>query len=188
MAFCESFLSRKVLVIRYIQLQATRCLHIMWNIPQCRMIPNSLIVKNLTHWHHLLLSLSHSQDYDRDRRLYQHQLDLEKAEQLKRPTEDLLVTDTLSFPLLKKLDWLKLPSHAFADLTMVLQFVHSFREFLEMECAPSFPSLFCSLYNHGTETLSDLFVQLLRAALFDPGSNALTTAGTLPHNYLTITS
>ena len=60
---------------------------------------------------------------------------------------------------------------------MVFQFTHSFREFLEMEAAPSLPSLFCSLHNHGTEVLTDLFVQLLRATLFDPGSNALTTAG-----------
>ena len=117
------------------------------------------------------------QEYDRDRRLYQHRLDLERAQQLKRPTEDLLVGDTVSFPPLGKLAWLKLPSTAFADLLMVFQFTQSFREFLEMEAAPSFPSLFCSLHNHGTEVLSDLFVQLLRAALFDPGSNALTTAG-----------
>ena len=122
-------------------------------------------------------SLPPSQEFDRDRRLYQHRLDQEKAAQLKRPTEDLLVSDTVSFPPLSKLDWLKLPATAFADLLMVLQFSHCFREFLEMEVAPSLPSLYCSLHNHRSEVLADLFVQLLRAALFDPGSNALTTAG-----------
>jgi hypothetical protein len=126
---------------------------------------------------HRLLAHLQQQEYDRDRRLYQHRLDLERAQQLKRPTEDLLVGDTVSFPPLGKLAWLKLPSTTFADLLMVFQFTHSFREFLEMEAAPSLPSLFCSLHNHGTEVLTDLFVQLLRATLFDPGSNALTTAG-----------
>ena len=125
----------------------------------------------------LSVSLSLCQEYDRDRRVYQHHLDLERAEQLKRPTEDLLVADTVSFPPLTKLDWMKLPSQAFADLLMVVQFASSFQEFLQLDQAPTLPALFCSLFNHHSEILSNLFVQFLRAALFDPGSNALTTAG-----------
>ena len=135
------------------------------------------ILLKITNFAKQFASFHSVQEYNRDHRLYQHQLDMERAEQLKRPTEDLLVSDLVSFPPLVKLGWLKLPSAAFADLLMVFQFVHSFREFLELEVAPGLPSLFSSLHNHGVEVVGQLFVQLLRAVLFDPGSNALTTAG-----------
>lgn len=104
---------------------------------------------------------------------------MEKAEQLKRPTEDLLVSDTVSFPVLHKLPWIKLPARAFADLLMIAQFTNSFQEFLELEEAPSLPQIYHSLYNNGSEILTDIFVQFLKAALFDPGSNAVTLSGNI---------
>ena len=102
---------------------------------------------------------------------------MEKAEQLKRPTEDLLVTDKAAFPMLDKLPWVKLPAWTFADLLMIVQFTWSFQEFLELETAPSLPQIYCSLFGNGGESLTALFVQFLKAALYDPGSNAVTLSG-----------
>ena len=102
---------------------------------------------------------------------------MEKAEQLKRPTEDLLVSDTAAFPQLDKLQWMKLPAWNFADLLMVVQFAQSFQEFLGLEATPRLPQIFCSLFDDGSENLTSLFVQFLTAALYDPGSNAVTLSG-----------
>lgn len=102
---------------------------------------------------------------------------MEKAEQLKRPTEDLLVSDTVAFPQLEKLQWIKLPAWTFADLLMIVQFAQSFQEFLELETTPCLPQIFCSLFDDGNKNLTTLFVQFLKAALYDPGSNAVTLSG-----------
>ena len=109
---------------------------------------------------------------------------MEKAEQLKRPTEDLLVTNTVALPSLHKLPWIKLPARAFADLLMIAQFSQSFQEFLELESAPTLPQIYCSLYSSGSEILGDMFVQFLKAVLFDPGSNAVTLSGIHVYNIL----
>ena len=91
------------------------------------------------------------------------------------------MADTVSLPALSKMNWLKLPPQAFADLLMVVQFSHSFREFLDLDSAPSLSAVYCSLHSSGgSEVLSELLVHFLRTALFDPGSNALTTSGE-PH-------
>ena len=103
---------------------------------------------------------------------------MEKAKQLKRPTEDLLVTDTVTFPPLNRLGWIKLPSQAFADLLMIVQFTSSFTEFLGLDKAPSLSDVYCSLYNNDNDILIELFVQFIKTSLFDPGSNAVTISGT----------
>ena len=44
------------------------------------------------------------------------------AEQLKRPTEDLLVTDLAPLPPLHPMTWVVLPAPAFANLLMAVEF------------------------------------------------------------------
>lgn len=103
-------------------------------------------------------------------RLYQQQLDLEKAEQLKHPTEDLEVRETSSLSSLPPLGWIRLPAEAFSDLLMVIEFSHSFEEFLELEPSPPLLSeVYLALYNGGGgKVMMDLCGQLLKAAIYDP--------------------
>ena len=102
-------------------------------------------------------------------RMYQQQLDVEKAQQLKRPTEDLEVRDSSSLPTLPEMGWVRLPAQAFADLLMVVEFGQSFVEFLELEPPPMLSDIYLALYNFkGGKMLMELCAQLLKAALHDP--------------------
>lgn len=103
-------------------------------------------------------------------RQYQQQLDMEKAEQLKRPTEDLEVRETSALSPLSPLGWIRLPAEAFSNLLMVVEFSHSFDEFLEMEpIPPQLGEVYLALYNGGGgKVLMELCGQLLKAAIYDP--------------------
>lgn len=102
-------------------------------------------------------------------RIYQQQLDIEKAQQLKRPTEDLEVRESSSLPSLPEMGWVRLPSQAFADLLMVVEFGQSFVEFLELEPAPMLSDMYLALYNFkGGKIMLELCAQLLKAVLYDP--------------------
>jgi len=102
--------------------------------------------------------------------MYQQQLEMEKAEQLKRPTEDLEVRETSSLPPLATLGWVRLPAEAFSGLLMVIEFAQSFEEFLELEPAPPLlGDVYLSLYNGGGgRVMMELCTQLLKAAIYDP--------------------
>ena len=103
-------------------------------------------------------------------RLRQQQLEMEKAEQLRRPTEDLLVHGIPSITVLPSLAWVRLPASSFADLLMAVEFGNSFDEFLELDPSPSLCELYLSLYNEQEgEVLVAFCMQLLRAVLYDPG-------------------
>ena len=118
-----------------------------------------------------LLAHLRQQEIDRGRRLFQQQLEREKAEQLKRPTEDLIVRDSAPLPMLGRVGWMQLPAHAFADLLMTIEFSKSFDEFLELDPPPTIPELYGGLYNIEScrGTLLRVFVQFLKAVLYDPG-------------------
>ena len=77
---------------------------------------------------------------------------MQKAEQLRRPIEDLLVNDLIDLPTLSKIKWIHLPSNSFADLVMVFEFCHSFEDFLELESIPKFPEVYRGLFNIEKET------------------------------------
>lgn len=104
-------------------------------------------------------------------RLYRQQLDIEKAEQLKKPTEDLEVREAASLFSLAEMGWVRLPSQAFADLLMVTEFGHSFEEFLELEPSLSLSNVYLALYNYQEGgVIMELCTQLLKAAIYDPGT------------------
>ena len=113
--------------------------------------------------------LPHPLPYPSCNRMYQQQLDMEKAEQLKRPTEDLEVRETSSLPSLSAMGWVRLPAKAFSSLLMVVEFAHSFDEFLEVETAPPpLGKVYLALYNGGGgKVVMDLCAQLLKAAIYD---------------------
>ena len=103
-------------------------------------------------------------------RLYRQQLDIEKAEQLKKPTEDLEVREAASLFSLAEMGWVRLPSRAFADLLMVTEFGHSFEEFLQLEPSLSLSEVYLALYNYQEGgVIMELCTQLLKAAIYDPG-------------------
>ena len=101
-------------------------------------------------------------------RRYQQALDLEKAEQMKRPTEDLEVRGSFRLLPLPRLSWMRLPDAAFADLLMVVEFCTTFVAFLELETPPTLEALYSALYDGGVAWVTVLS-QLLKAALYDPG-------------------
>ena len=119
---------------------------------------------------------------ERDRIMRMRQLEMEKAEQLRRPTEDLLVNDLMTLPPLSKLNWISLPPQTFADLLMVFEFSHSFEDFLELDRVPPFTELYAGLFNmkmkkeeeeeeEGEKSIIEglmvLTIQLVRAVVHD---------------------
>ena len=120
---------------------------------------------------------------ENDRLVRLRQLEREKAEQLRRPTEDLLVNDLVKLPALTKLKWVRLPAHSFADLVMVFEFSHSFDDFLEIDRVPRFSDIYAGLFNVLVERDDDedenvrktnglvlLTMHLVKAAVLDGGS------------------
>lgn len=120
---------------------------------------------------------------ENDRLMRLRQLEREKAEQLRRPTEDLLVNDLVKLPALTKLKWVRLPAHSFADLVMVFEFSHSFDDFLEIDRVPRFSDIYAGLFNVLVERDDDeeetvgktnglvlLTMHLVKAAVLDGGS------------------
>ena len=125
------------------------------------------------------------QDEERERMTRLRQLDLEKAEQLRRPTEDLLVKNLVTLPTLSKMELVSVSSEAFLDLVTVFQFIYSFEEFLELDPMPEFMDLYCGLFNskrnnHESEekliasteenSLLDVLIQIVKAVVHDPGT------------------
>ena len=127
------------------------------------------------------------QEEERERIMYLRQLELEKAEQLRRPTEDLLVKNLTTLPTLSKIELVSLSSEAFLDLVTVFQFIQSFDDFLEIDRLPGFIELYCGLFNVKWEEESELknseeegvasfdallevLIQMVKAAIHDPGT------------------
>ena len=116
-----------------------------------------------------ILSQLKQQEKERDRIARLRQLEMERAEQLRRPTEDLLVRDLTSLPSMESLAWMRLPAKSFADLLMVFEFGNSFNEFLELDYVPGLLELYAGLYNvqEGIEGLLQLTVQLVKAVVLE---------------------
>ena len=68
-----------------------------------------------------------------------------------------------------------MPSSAFSDLLMVVEFAYSFDEFLELEPAPpTLSEVYLAMYNGGGgKVMMDLCAQLLKAAIYDPSECSL---------------
>lgn len=118
------------------------------------------------------------QEVERDRIMRLRQHEMERAEQLRKPTEDLLLTDLPKAHSLTKLEWVSISSQAFAELIMVFEFTVSFEEFLDLDCTPKFWDLYAGLYNisliptteggEETEPLPYVLVQIMKSLTIDP--------------------
>ncbi|XP_053517882.1 bromodomain adjacent to zinc finger domain protein 2A isoform X2 [Artibeus jamaicensis] len=95
-------------------------------------------------------------------------------EEMKKPTEDMCLTDHQPLPDFSRIPGLFLPSEAFSDCLTIVEFLHSFGKVLGLDPAKDVPSLgvlqeglLCQGDSVGE--VQDLLVRLLKAALYDPG-------------------
>ncbi|XP_015412932.1 PREDICTED: bromodomain adjacent to zinc finger domain protein 2A isoform X3 [Myotis davidii] len=95
-------------------------------------------------------------------------------EEMKKPTEDMCLTDHQPLPDFSHIPGLILPSETFSDCLTIVEFLHSFGKVLGFDPAKDVPSLGVlqeGLLYQGDSVgeVQDLLVRLLKAALYDPG-------------------
>uniref|UniRef100_A0A3B4DMB2 Bromodomain adjacent to zinc finger domain, 2A n=1 Tax=Pygocentrus nattereri TaxID=42514 RepID=A0A3B4DMB2_PYGNA len=95
-------------------------------------------------------------------------------EELKKPAEDMCLTDHTPLPELSRIPGLVLSGVAFSHCITVVEFLHSYGKVLGLQVPKDIPSLatlqegLLGTDNSQTEVL-DLLVKLVEAALIDPG-------------------
>ncbi|KAL7864396.1 hypothetical protein AOLI_G00158160 [Acnodon oligacanthus] len=95
-------------------------------------------------------------------------------EELKKPAEDMCLTDHTPLPQLSRIPGLVLSGVAFSHCITVMEFLHSYGKVLGLQVPKDIPSLatlqegLLGIDNSQTEVL-DLLVKLVEAALIDPG-------------------
>ncbi|XP_075407570.1 bromodomain adjacent to zinc finger domain protein 2A isoform X2 [Tenrec ecaudatus] len=108
------------------------------------------------------------------RRLEERQRQQMILEEMKKPTEDMCLTDHQPLPDFTRIPGLILPSGIFSDCLTIVEFLHSFGKVLGFDPAKDVPSLgvlqeglLCQGDSLGE--VQDLLMRLLKAALYDPG-------------------
>ncbi|MBZ3882839.1 Bromodomain adjacent to zinc finger domain protein 2A [Sciurus carolinensis] len=108
------------------------------------------------------------------RRLEERQRQQKILEEMKKPTEDMCLSDHQPLPDFTRIPGLTLPSRAFSDCLTIVEFLHSFGKVLGFDPTKDVPSLgvlqeglLCQGDSLGK--VQDLLVRLLKAALYDPG-------------------
>lgn len=110
---------------------------------------------------------------NRERKLELRRLELEMLREMKKPNEDMCLTDHKALPEFSRMAGLVLPGQVFSDCLMVVQFLRSFGKVLGLEQS-EFPTLGVlqeGLLNLGNSMgqVQDLLVRLLSSAVCDPG-------------------
>uniref|UniRef100_W5MKB1 Bromodomain adjacent to zinc finger domain, 2A n=1 Tax=Lepisosteus oculatus TaxID=7918 RepID=W5MKB1_LEPOC len=95
-------------------------------------------------------------------------------EELRKPTEDMCITDHQPLPEFSRIPGLVLSGRAFSHCLTVVEFLHSYGKVLGLDVPKDVPSLGTlqeGLLGMGDSQgeVQDLLVKLLRAALHDPG-------------------
>ncbi|KAM8977534.1 bromodomain adjacent to zinc finger domain protein 2A [Pelodytes ibericus] len=116
---------------------------------------------------------------DRKQLAQQRRLDQRKRQQfileeLKKPTEDMCLSDHQPLPDFPRVPGVVLPSCAFADCLTTVEFLQTYGKVLGLDGTKDVPSLYTlqeGLFNVGDSLgeVQDLLVKLLRAAMVDPG-------------------
>ncbi|XP_046708727.1 bromodomain adjacent to zinc finger domain protein 2B isoform X12 [Silurus meridionalis] len=110
---------------------------------------------------------------NKERKLELRRLELEMLREMKKPNEDMCLTDHKPLPKLSRIPGLVLPGQVFSDCLMVVQFLRSFGKVLGMEQneVPTLGVLQEGLLNLGNSMgqVQDLLVRLLSSAVCDPG-------------------
>uniref|UniRef100_A0A8C1PYG5 Bromodomain adjacent to zinc finger domain, 2Ba n=1 Tax=Cyprinus carpio TaxID=7962 RepID=A0A8C1PYG5_CYPCA len=110
---------------------------------------------------------------NKERKMELRRLELEMIREMKKPNEDMCLTDHKPLPQIPRIHGLVLPGNVFADCLMVAQFLRSFGKVLGMDPSelPTLGILQEGLLNLGNSMgqVQDLLVRLLSSALSDPG-------------------
>ncbi|XP_036425789.1 bromodomain adjacent to zinc finger domain protein 2B isoform X2 [Colossoma macropomum] len=110
---------------------------------------------------------------NKERKLELRRLELEMIREMKKPNEDMCLTDHKPLPEFSRIPGLVLPGQVFSDCLMVVQFLRSFGKVLGLELSevPTLGVLQEGLLNLGNSMgqVQDLLVRLLSSAVCDPG-------------------
>ncbi|XP_036011412.1 bromodomain adjacent to zinc finger domain protein 2A isoform X4 [Mus musculus] len=108
------------------------------------------------------------------KRLEEQQRQQAILEEMKKPTEDMCLSDHQPLPDFTRIPGLTLSSRAFSDCLTIVEFLHSFGKVLGFDLTKDVPSLgvlqeglLCQ--GDSLDKVQDLLVRLLKAALHDPG-------------------
>lgn len=111
---------------------------------------------------------------NKERKLEQRRLELEIARELKKPNEDMCLSDHKPLPEFSRIPGLILPGRAVSDCLMLMQFLRGFGKVLGLDLNADVPTLGMlqeGLLNVGDSMgqVQDLLVKLLALAVCDPG-------------------
>uniref|UniRef100_H2V455 Bromodomain adjacent to zinc finger domain 2B n=1 Tax=Takifugu rubripes TaxID=31033 RepID=H2V455_TAKRU len=111
---------------------------------------------------------------NKERKLEQRRLELEIARELKKPNEDMCLSDHKPLPDFSRIPGLILPGHAVSDCLMLMQFLRGFGKVLGLDLNADVPTLGMlqeGLLNVGDSMghVQDLLVKLLSLTVCDPG-------------------
>uniref|UniRef100_A0A8B9KP94 Bromodomain adjacent to zinc finger domain, 2Ba n=1 Tax=Astyanax mexicanus TaxID=7994 RepID=A0A8B9KP94_ASTMX len=110
---------------------------------------------------------------NRERKLELRRLELEMIREMKKPNEDMCLTDHKPLPEFSRIQGLVLPGQVFSDCLVVVQFLRSFGKVLGIDVSdlPTLGVLQEGLLNLGNSMgqVQDLLVRLLSCAVCDPG-------------------
>ncbi|XP_037542866.1 bromodomain adjacent to zinc finger domain protein 2B [Nematolebias whitei] len=111
---------------------------------------------------------------NKEKKLAFRRMELEKAKELRKPKEDMCLTDHKPLPELSCMPGLILPRKTISDCLMVLQFLHNFGDVLKLGLNSDMltvSNLQEGLLNIGDSmhNVQDMLVSMLSAAVCDPG-------------------
>ncbi|XP_061131934.1 bromodomain adjacent to zinc finger domain protein 2B isoform X2 [Syngnathus typhle] len=111
---------------------------------------------------------------NKERKLEQRRLELEIARELKKPNEDMCLSDQKALPEFSRIPGLILPGRAVSDCLMLMQFLRGFGKVLGLDLNADVPTLGMlqeGLLNVGDSMgqVQDILVKLLSLAVCDPG-------------------
>lgn len=111
---------------------------------------------------------------NKERKLEQRRLEQELARELKKPNEDMCLSDHKPLPEFSRIPGLILPGRAVSDCLMLMQFLRGFGKVLGLDLNSDVPTLGMlqeGLLNVGDSMgqVQDLLVKLLSLAVCDPG-------------------
>ncbi|TNN74527.1 Bromodomain adjacent to zinc finger domain protein 2B [Liparis tanakae] len=111
---------------------------------------------------------------NKERKLEQRRLEMEIARELKKPNEDMCLSDHKPLPEFSRIPGLILPGCAVSDCLMLMQFLRGFGKVLGLDLNADVPTLGMlqeGLLNVGDSMghVQDLLVKLLSLAVCDPG-------------------
>ncbi|XP_056134339.1 bromodomain adjacent to zinc finger domain protein 2B isoform X3 [Lampris incognitus] len=111
---------------------------------------------------------------NKERKLEQRRLELEIARELKKPNEDMCLSDHQPLPEFSRIPGLILPGRAVSNCLMLMQFLRGFGKVLGLDVNVDVPTLGMlqeGLLNVGDSMghVQDLLVRMLSLAVCDPG-------------------